>query len=112
MLQIAVAPCSPFSVTEALLRESAALARENGVRMHTHLAETLDEERFCHEHFGCTPVEYMERVGWVGPDVWYATQSISTTPVSRRWREPELRRRTARPPTRAWEPVSPVPPIW
>ena len=72
MLQIAVAPCSPFSVTEALLRESATLARENGVRMHTHLAETLDEERFCHEHFGCTPVEYMERVGWVGPDVWYA----------------------------------------
>lgn len=72
MLQIAVAPCSPFSVTEALLRESATLARENGVRMHTHLAETLDEERFCHEHFDCTPVEYMERVGWVGPDVWYA----------------------------------------
>ncbi len=72
MLQIAVAPCSPFSVTEALLRESATLARENCVRMHTHLAETLDEERFCREHFGCTPVEYMERVGWVGPDVWYA----------------------------------------
>ncbi|WP_232354239.1 MULTISPECIES: 8-oxoguanine deaminase [unclassified Rhodococcus (in: high G+C Gram-positive bacteria)] len=72
MLQIAVAPCSPFSVTEALLRESATLARENGVRMQTHLAETLDEERFCREHFGCTPVEYMERVGWVGPDVWYA----------------------------------------
>jgi cytosine/adenosine deaminase-related metal-dependent hydrolase len=72
MLQIAVAPCSPFSVTEALLRESATLARENGVRMHTHLAETLDEERFCREHFGCTPVEYMERVSWVGPDVWYA----------------------------------------
>ncbi|MGV0153996.1 8-oxoguanine deaminase [Rhodococcus sp. GB-02] len=72
MLQIAVAPCSPFSVTESLLRESATLARENVVRMHTHLAETLDEESFCREHFGCTPVEYMERVGWVGPDVWYA----------------------------------------
>ncbi|RAL34435.1 8-oxoguanine deaminase [Rhodococcus sp. AQ5-07] len=72
MLQIAVAPCSPFSVTESLLRESATLARENGVRMHTHLAETLDEESFCRELFGCTPVEYMERVGWVGPDVWYA----------------------------------------
>lgn len=72
MLRIAVAPCSPFSVTEALLRESAVLARDSGVRMHTHLAETLDEQDFCAELFGCTPMEYMERVGWVGPDVWFA----------------------------------------
>ena len=55
-----------------LMREAAVLARDKGVMLHTHLAETLDEERFCREHFGCTPVEYMERVGWVGPDVWYA----------------------------------------
>ncbi|NMM84124.1 8-oxoguanine deaminase [Rhodococcus sp. SRB_17] len=72
MLQIAVAPCSPFSVTEALLRESATLARTAGVRMHTHLAETVDELEFCREQFDGTPMEYMERVGWLGPDVWFA----------------------------------------
>lgn len=72
MVQIAVAPCSPFSVTETLLRESAVLARSAGVRMHTHLAETLDEQHFCRELFGCTPMEYMERVDWVGRDVWFA----------------------------------------
>ncbi len=72
MLQIALAPCSPFSVTTDLLRESAVLARELGVRMHTHLAESLDENTYCDEHFGCTPLQYMESVGWVGDDVWFA----------------------------------------
>ncbi|MGD9694718.1 MAG: 8-oxoguanine deaminase [Thermoleophilia bacterium] len=72
MLRIAVAPCSPFSVTEGLLLESAALARRRGVRLHTHLAETLDEERFCLERFGVRPVEYLDRLGWLGPDVWLA----------------------------------------
>ncbi len=72
MLRIGVAPCSPFSVTGDLLREAAVLARDKGVRLHTHLAETLDEEEFCRERFGQTPVEYMESVGWLGPDVWYA----------------------------------------
>ena len=72
MTRIAVAPCSPFSVTEALLVESAALARARGVRLHTHLAETDDEEAFCLERFGCRPVEYLERVGWLGDDVWLA----------------------------------------
>lgn len=72
MLRIALAPCSPFSVTTDLLRESAALARELGVRMHTHLAESVDENTYCAEHFGSTPLEYMESVGWVGPDVWFA----------------------------------------
>ncbi|WP_308123879.1 8-oxoguanine deaminase [Rhodococcus sp. BP-316] len=72
MLRIALAPCSPFSVTGDLLRESATLARELGVRLHTHLAETLDEEEFCRSNFGMTPVQYMESVGWVGDDVWYA----------------------------------------
>ncbi|MCM6773562.1 8-oxoguanine deaminase [Nocardia sp. CDC159] len=72
MLRVAVAPCSPFSVSEALLRESAALARERGVRLHTHLAETLDEERHCREQMGCGPVEYMEKLGWLGADVWFA----------------------------------------
>ncbi|MFC9838108.1 8-oxoguanine deaminase [Rhodococcus sp. NPDC127530] len=72
MLRIAVAPCSPFSVTGDLLTEAAALARSAGVRLHTHLAETLDEQSFCLERFGCSPVQYMEQLGWVGPDVWYA----------------------------------------
>ena len=72
MTRIAVAPCSPFSVTEALMTESAALARTRGVRLHTHLAETIDEEQFCQERFGCRPVEYLERLGWLGDDVWLA----------------------------------------
>ena len=72
MLRIGVAPCSPFSVTGDLLKQTADLARRKGVRMHTHLCETLDEEDFCQQHFGCSPVEYMESVGWLGPDVWLA----------------------------------------
>ncbi|MGX6601049.1 8-oxoguanine deaminase [Micromonosporaceae bacterium Da 78-11] len=72
MLQIAVAPCSPFSVTSKLMSEAAVLARRKGVRLHTHLAETDDEEAFCQERFGCTPVEYAERLGWLGDDVWLA----------------------------------------
>ncbi len=72
MLRIALAPCSPFSVTGELLRDSAALAREKGVRLHTHLAETEDEEAFCLEKFGRTPVQYAEDLGWLGPDVWLA----------------------------------------
>src|SRR6185503_19948123 len=72
MLRIVVAPCSPFSVTAGLMRDSAALARSHGVRLHTHLAETRDEERFCLENFGQRPAAYMETLGWVGPDVWFA----------------------------------------
>jgi 8-oxoguanine deaminase len=72
MVRVAVAPCSPFSVTAELLSEAAELARRNGVLLHTHLAETLDEEDFCREKFGCTPVEYMQRLGWLGDDVWFA----------------------------------------
>ncbi len=72
MVRIVVAPCSPFSVTPELMREAAALARSYGVHLHTHLAETLDEERFCLERFGHRPVGYAEALGWVGEDVWYA----------------------------------------
>lgn len=72
MRQVVVAPCSPFSVTPELMRQSAALAREAGVRLHTHLAETHDEEEFCLREFGRRPVAYMESVQWAGPDVWYA----------------------------------------
>jgi cytosine/adenosine deaminase-related metal-dependent hydrolase len=72
MLRIAVAPCSPFSATEELMTASAALARRRGVRLHTHLAETVEEERFCQEQHGCTPAEYADRLGWLGDDVWLA----------------------------------------
>jgi cytosine/adenosine deaminase-related metal-dependent hydrolase len=71
MLRIVVAPCSPFSVTPDLMRESAALARSYGVRLHTHLAETLDEEAFCLEQFGQRPVAYADELGWMGEDVWH-----------------------------------------
>jgi 8-oxoguanine deaminase len=72
MVRVALAPCSPFSVTADLMRESAVLARSYGVRLHTHLAETLDEESFCLEKFGARPVDYVESLGWTGPDVWHA----------------------------------------
>ena len=72
MTRIVVAPCSPFSVTSDLMRESAALARRYGVHLHTHLAETHDEEQFCIETLGRRPVELMEDLGWTGDDVWYA----------------------------------------
>jgi cytosine/adenosine deaminase-related metal-dependent hydrolase len=72
MTRIALAPCSPFSVTSELMQRTADLAREHGVRLHTHMAETLDEEKYCLEVYGCRPVEYLRRLGWLGPDVWLA----------------------------------------
>jgi cytosine/adenosine deaminase-related metal-dependent hydrolase len=72
MLRIVLAPCSPFSVSLDLMRESLALARSYGVHSHTHLAETLDEEQYCLATFGRRPVELIEDLGWVGPDVWHA----------------------------------------
>jgi len=72
MLRIGLAPCSPFSVTKELLTETADLARQSKVRLHTHLAETADEDQYCAEHFGCTPVEYLDSLGWLGDDVWLA----------------------------------------
>jgi 8-oxoguanine deaminase len=72
MTRIVLAPCSPFSVSRDLMQESLALARDYGVCSHTHLAETLDEAVYCREKFGCTPVEFAEELGWVGPDVWHA----------------------------------------
>jgi cytosine/adenosine deaminase-related metal-dependent hydrolase len=72
MLRMGVAPCSPFSVTGELMRAAAGLARDLGVRLHTHVAETDDEDEFCAERFGCTPVEYLDSLGWLGDDVWLA----------------------------------------
>ncbi len=72
MVQIALAPCSPFSVTADLMRETAALARQKGVRLHTHLAETEDENAFCVAEFGQRPLPYLESLDWIGDDVWLA----------------------------------------
>ena len=72
MLRIALAPCSPFSVTRGLMTETAELARRHGVRLHTHLAETRDEEEFCLEQYGVRPVEYLGDLEWLGEDVWLA----------------------------------------
>jgi 8-oxoguanine deaminase len=72
MLRIVLAPCSPFSVTPELMRQSVQMARQHGIHLHTHLAETKDEEVFCMEKFGHRPVGYMQSLGWVGEDVWFA----------------------------------------
>ena len=72
MQRVVLAPCSPFSVTENLLRESIKLARNYKVRSHTHLAETKDEEKYCQEIFSMRPLDYMKKVGWLGKDIWFA----------------------------------------
>jgi 8-oxoguanine deaminase len=72
MLQIALAPCSPFSVTTGLMRETAVLAEQRGVLLHTHLAETQDEAEFCQARFGCTPLDYLDDCGWLRPGTWLA----------------------------------------
>jgi 8-oxoguanine deaminase len=70
--RIVVAPCSPFSVSRGLMRDAALLARRHGVSLHTHLAENDKDIAYTRERFGCTPAEYAEQLGWVGPDVWHA----------------------------------------
>lgn len=72
MCRVSLAPCSPFSVTPELMKETSELARARSVRLHTHLCETKDEEEYCLQTHGMRPLDYMEETGWVGPDVWYA----------------------------------------
>ncbi|MEH6717612.1 MAG: 8-oxoguanine deaminase [Aurantimonas endophytica] len=84
MTQMALAPCSPFSVTKSLMIASAALADEHDCRLHTHLGETEDENRFCEATFGCRPVDYLEEVGWLGPRTWLAHGIHFTTEECRR----------------------------
>ena len=106
-VQIAVAPCSPFSVTGRLMEESAALARRLGLVLHTHLAETVEEEAYCRELYGCSPVEYLDRLGWLDRDVWCAHcvhLSDARGRAVRRARGPASR--TARPRTSASAPAS------
>lgn len=83
-IRLAVGPCSPFSVSERLMRDAVSLAREHGVRLHTHLAETLDEHERCQVEFGCTPAEYAEKLGWFGDDVWLAHTVHVSTDAARR----------------------------
>jgi 8-oxoguanine deaminase len=84
MVRIALAPCSPFSVTKSLMRASAELAERHDCRLHTHLGETEDENRFCEATFGCRPVDYLEEVGWLGPRTWLAHGIHFTTDECRR----------------------------
>lgn len=72
MVRIVIAPCAPFNVSEDLMRRSVEFARERGLTLHTHVAETLDEEAYCLQHTGMRPVAYMHSLGWTGPDVWWA----------------------------------------
>ncbi len=72
MTQVALAPCSPFSVTTSLMRATADLARKHDVRLHTHLAETEDENAFCNELYGCRPLDYLETCGWLDSRTWLA----------------------------------------
>jgi cytosine/adenosine deaminase-related metal-dependent hydrolase len=72
MVRVAVAPCSPFSVTRGLMSDAAELARRHRVRLHTHMAETVEEEDFCVDKYGVRPVEYLQELGWIGDDVWLA----------------------------------------
>ena len=106
MIRIVVAPCSPFSVTPDLMRESAKLARAYGVHLHTHLAETQDEEAFCLEKFGHRPVGYAESLDWVGDDVWFA-HGVHINPVeSARWRRRARASPIARRATCGWRRAS------
>ena len=107
MLQIVLAPCSPFSVTADLMRETAKLAREHGVRLHTHLCETLDEERYTLQHMGLRPVAYMESLDWVGDDVWYAHAVHVDDDEIRLFAQKGAGVCTARPRTCGWLPASP-----
>ena len=89
MVKIALAPCSPFSVTPGLMRETVALARRYGVRCHTHLAETRDEDAYCEKVYGKRPYEVMEEYGWVGSDIWFAHAVFLNSEEIRRAAETE-----------------------
>ena len=97
--ELVVAPCSPFSVSGRLMRESAELARRLGLQLHTHLAETVEEEAYCQELYGCRPVEYLEQLGWLDGDVWCAHCVHLDDATSRASRKQAPASRTARPRT-------------
>ncbi len=111
-VQIALAPCSPFSVTTDAMRESAALAEELDVRLHTHLAETVDEEDFCRERFGMRTVDYLESVGWLTDRAWLGHGIHLDDDEVRRPGRRGPASRTARRRTCASRPASPGPWSW
>ncbi len=94
MMQVALAPCSPFTVTKSLMRASAALAERFDCRLHTHLGETIDEEDYCLSRFQCRPVDYLEDTGWLGGRTWLAhgihfnAEEIAPARAARRRRVP------------------------
>lgn len=102
LVRIVLAPCSPFSVSLRLMRESAELARSYGVHLHTHLAETADEIAYCREMFGHRPVTLAEKLGWLGPDVWHAHAVHLTTAEAQRFGETKTGWHTARPQICVW----------
>jgi len=110
MLQLAVAPCSPFSVSGELMRESAVLARRKGVRLHTHLAETTDETAWCRETHDCTPLEYAASLGWTGSDVWFAHGIHFDDAEIKQLGATHTGIAHCPAPTPAWAPASPAPP--
>jgi 8-oxoguanine deaminase len=105
MVQIALAPCSPFAVTTSLMRSTADLARRLNVRLHTHLAETEDENRFCSELYKCRPLDFLEDCGWLDDRVWLAHGFISTPMRSSGWRSPARQSPIAPAAIRRWRPA-------
>lgn len=105
MVQIALAPCSPFSVTRSLMTRTAELAERHDVRLHTHLAETEDENAFCLETLGRRPLDYLEDCGWLSDRVWLAHGIHFTPRRSTAWPPPGPRSPTARAATRFWRPA-------
>lgn len=106
MIEIALAPCSPFSVTTELMRATAVMARHLDCRLHTHLAETEDESRFCQNRFGMSPLDYLEEQGWLSERTWLAHGIFSTTETSSAWPGPAPPSPTAPPPTWCSAPAS------
>ena len=107
MQRIVVAPCSPFSVSRELMRDAAVLAREHGVSLHTHLAENDNDIAYTREKFGCTPAEYAEALGWIGPDVWCAhCVKLDAPGIDACSPAPAPASRTARARTCGWPPAS------
>ena len=112
MLQVALAPCAPFTVTKRLMTETIGLAHKHDCTCHTHLGETLDEDDYCLEHFGCRPVDYLEELGWMNERVWLATAFISMMMKCAVWGPQGSAYATVPRPTWCWRPAIAAPGNW